>query len=299
MPTIIALTSVATTPLPTWTVPADWDSVSNTIECVGPGADGSNTFQGGAGGGGAYAKISSLALTPGDSITYNAGTRNNGGGGATDCWFNGPNFAGASVGAVRGQGGNSSGIGGLGGDAASCIGTVTFSGGNGGNGGGGEFAGGGGGGGAAGPFGNGGNGANGLGPSSAVSGAGGGGGGGSNAVTTTGGNNHLGTGGGATNVDGTDGGGGGGSLISNSLPGRGGDGIEWPSVSAGSGGGGGGGGGAGSGGSPCPSGGLYGGGGGGGSVYNTGGEGIQGVIIITYGPVTPPEAVAQSIWIDT
>jgi len=47
----------------TWTVPNDWNSANNTIECIGGGGSGNS---GGArtagGGGGAYAKKSNVSL---------------------------------------------------------------------------------------------------------------------------------------------------------------------------------------------------------------------------------------------
>src|SRR5262249_52711360 len=59
----------------TWNVPSDWNSANNTIECIGSGGSG---FQGSAsvapgGGGGAYAAISNLTLTPGGTATYSIG----------------------------------------------------------------------------------------------------------------------------------------------------------------------------------------------------------------------------------
>lgn len=52
-----------------WTVPADWNSANNTIECIGAG--GNDTIR--AGGGGAYAGITNLTLTPGATVAFQIG----------------------------------------------------------------------------------------------------------------------------------------------------------------------------------------------------------------------------------
>lgn len=93
----------------TWTVPDDWNSKANTIECIGAGGGG---YGGGTasagGGGGAYSRISNLSLTPGAAIQYNVGT----GGPANsstvdggDTWFNGTGLSSASVSAEGGYSG--------------------------------------------------------------------------------------------------------------------------------------------------------------------------------------------------
>ena len=70
--TVIVLTSGTS-----WTVPADWNNASNSIECIGGGANGvagaANGAGGAGGGGGAYSAISNLSLTPGGSAIYASG----------------------------------------------------------------------------------------------------------------------------------------------------------------------------------------------------------------------------------
>ncbi len=73
-PTQIFLTANPGTGNQTWTVPVDWNSANNTIECIGAGGDGGvQAGSGGGGGGGAYAKVFNLSLTPGATITYSVG----------------------------------------------------------------------------------------------------------------------------------------------------------------------------------------------------------------------------------
>lgn len=92
----------------TWTVPDDWNSAANTIECIGAGGggyrDGSASC---GGGGGAYSRISNLKLTPGDVIQYRVGpggvADSISGGGHT--WFNGTGLSSASVSAEGGSSG--------------------------------------------------------------------------------------------------------------------------------------------------------------------------------------------------
>lgn len=55
----------------TWTVPDDWNSANNTVECIGSGADGATS---GGGGGGAWARKNNIALTPGATVSYQIGT---------------------------------------------------------------------------------------------------------------------------------------------------------------------------------------------------------------------------------
>ena len=292
-----------------WTVPANWNSASNTIECIGGGGGGRGGVDSsgcGGGGGGAYSKISNLALTAGGSVTYQVGSGGAAGSAGGDSYFNGASLGAASVGA-KGGNGATSGSGGSGGVADSGVGTTKNSGGNGGGAG---SRGAGAGGGAAGPKGAGANGGNGGTPP-VDPGAGGGGGGngggsaGANAVASqtvgaNGGNNSLGAGAGAggnnaNGSPGTNGGGGGGGAGTNGSPGKnggaGGVGDEFDATH-GSGGGGGGGG------SPNPSsgmsgngggGGSYGGGGGGsgatvGGTPAAGGAGAPGIIVIRYTP---------------
>lgn len=264
-----------------WTVPADWNSLNNSIECIGGGGHGSGTGStGGGGGGGAYSKIINLALTPGASVSYQIGAAG-GAGVAADSWF-------SSTATLLAKGGVSAttNTGAFGGFAASGVGTTLYSGGNGGNAAG--NAGGGGGGGAAGNLGDGKNGG------SASNDGGGGGGGngggttnGANSTTAAGGNgghNASGTGGGTRGTSGNDGndgtnGGGGGGGGNDADGGNGGAGTDLSTL-GGSGGGGGGSGKDQTGGSA----GNYGGGGGGQGGSANRGLGAPGVCIIRYIP---------------
>lgn len=89
-----------------WTVPDDWNAKANTIECIGAGGGGyPQGAQAWGGGGGAYSRISNIALTPGQIISYNVGA----GGPANsstidggDTWFNGTGLSSASVSAEGG-----------------------------------------------------------------------------------------------------------------------------------------------------------------------------------------------------
>lgn len=287
----------------TWTVPSDWTS-NNTIEALGPGGDGggqglpgdSHGFAGG--GGGAYAVISNLALTPGSIVNIQVPA-----GGSQLPTFLQDNSNVIVLSAEPGLSGSQFALG-TGGVDAACIPALgAFSGGNGGfslN-----FSAGAGGGGSAGPSGAGKGGGK---PFSGPSGAGGGGSnGGASSVGAngtfpgSGGSGGAGSGGsgggaGATPaldaVPGSAGGGGGGGyailLVSNCHGAAGGIDAAWDLTHGVGGGGGGGGndsdtanifGGAG---------GLYGGGGGGsgenvgGGGVSVGGAGGQGLIVVTY-----------------
>jgi hypothetical protein len=88
-----------------WTVPADWNSADNSIECIGGGAGGSDSAVNYAGQGGGYSKITNLSLIRGAPVAYQIGAA--GAGGSTgaaggDTWFNGASLAAASVGAKGG-----------------------------------------------------------------------------------------------------------------------------------------------------------------------------------------------------
>lgn len=268
----------------TWTVPADWNDESNTVECIGGGGSGNTTFWGGGGGGG-YSRIDNATLTSGSSVDYQVGAA------AQDTWFGATVYSSSVVGAKGGA--NATSAGGAGGAAANGIGTIKYSGGNGGA----SLSGKGGGGGAGGPLGNGGNGGSGSG-GAVGHGGGGANGGGSNGSTPTAtdggtggtsitGMSQVGRSGGLggnpshkAGYVGSDGSGGGGAATTpdaSSPGGAGGNGCEWDSTH-GSGGGGGG--------DPASgafggTGGLYGGGGGG----RRGAAGAQGIIVITYVPV--------------
>ncbi|WP_316228456.1 RHS repeat-associated core domain-containing protein [Bradyrhizobium sp. SZCCHNR1039] len=303
----------------TWTVPSDWNNSNNAIEVIGGGGGGgggssSSVDEGaGGGGGGAYSKTANLSLQAGATITYQVGTGgsagNVGSAGSAggDSYFNGSgaSCASQSVCAKGGGGGSiSSGYnaasGGAGGAAASGIGAVRYSGGAGG-GSGATSNGGGGGGGAAGPNGNGGAGGT-SGQNGSGAGGGGNGGGSNGASAGAGGNNYAGTGGGSagsTGVpggNGSNGGGGGagywnGSAWVNNAGGSGSTGTEWDSTHGSGGGAASGAGGGGTTVGANGSAGLYGGGGAGRSGLGTAGSaGAQGLIVITYTPVstTPP-----------
>lgn len=91
-----------------WTVPADWNSANNKIECIGAGRAG----------GGAYARKNNVALTAGANVFYQIGAT------ATtqsvaDTWL-------GSAGVVKAVGS----IGATGGQASDCVGDVKFSGGS-------------------------------------------------------------------------------------------------------------------------------------------------------------------------
>lgn len=286
MATVIFLT---TTGAGTWTVPSDWNSSSNTIECLGAGGSGNGGSAGGGAGGGAYSAISNLSLTPGGSASYSVGAAVLSTDGA-DTWFNGGALVLSSVGAKGGKHSTSS-VGALGGATASGIGTTKFAGGNGGEG---AVARRGGGGGAAGKNGNGANGGNASGGNAGGGGGSGGGTAGSDgAAGGAGGNNFGGTGGGTSGspgTPGTNGGGGGGGIGVSGDGGSGGAGTEWDATH-------GSGGGAGGGTlTTAAVGGLYGGGGGGGNA----GLGAQGLIVITYTStvvtnVQPPESIVPKV----
>ena len=121
-PTVIILTSGTS-----WTVPSNWNSSNNSIEVIG-GGGGHNQF---SGGGAAYAKITNLTLTPGNSVSYQVAVPQSGFSGITgqDTWFNGTGATCASQ-SVCAKGGAGNGYG-AGGSAASSIGSTTYSGGNG------------------------------------------------------------------------------------------------------------------------------------------------------------------------
>jgi hypothetical protein len=286
----------------TFARPATWNDANNSISSLAGGAGGNsgNTSAvpapGVGGGGSAFAKINNYALAASES--YQTGT---GGAGAVgvagstvmgsdgvDSWF-------ASTGTLlckagdRGTGGLT---GGAGGQAAACVGDLTYSGGNGGS----ILASaltatsGTGGGSAAGPHGAGAGG--GIVASAATAGAGGGGAdggsvGGSSlgAAGANGGANRFGFGrGNSTTPTGQEGGGGKGSDAGTSNGGAGGTGEQiWtqtiaPITSAGPGGGGGGGSNTG----PGLNGGSFGGGGGGARRGQNGGNGADGIQVLTW-----------------
>jgi hypothetical protein len=268
----------------TWSVPSDFNSSDNTIECIGAGGVGGGNGRDGSGGG-AYAKKANLSLTPGASIAIQVGVSGSWTNSATipaarNTFFNGATMATSTVGAEGGADGlDTVGAGGsgAGGTATNSVGDTKYAGGNGGTSP--DGFGGGGGGGAAG-----------------INGAG------ANATNASAGSNATG-GNGATADNGSGGAGGSGGVggaDNNGVAGS--DGTEWDATH-GSGGGGGGGsannsGQAGAGGA----GGKYGGGGGGGGHGNPGDgggtAGGAGLIVITYLPtptgISPSSSASSS-----
>lgn len=245
------------------TVASNWTN-TNTAECIGGGGGGANGFNTNGGGGGAYSKTTNItSLSPGGSVSYAVGSGGTGGAASTISIAGNAgsdsNFVNTStLLAKAGSGGTGGGAGGgAGGLASSGVGSTKYNGGTGGAWSSGVYAGGGGGG-AGGPSGAGNNGTAGVGQGNG--GAGGSGGAGS---------------------------GGAGGTPAAGVGGAGGNGTDLTSP-YGSGGGGAGGYGSASVGYAGGAGGNYGGGGGSGG-YNpptvpVGGNGIQGVIKITYTP---------------
>jgi hypothetical protein len=131
-----------------WTVPNDYKAAGSKIEAWGGGAGSvvsSSTYCIG-GGGGAYAQIKDVTLTPGSVVAVKTGLNT-----STDTYFNGASCATAML-CAKGASGQT------GGSASASIGTIKYSGGNGGTN---SLTRCGGGGGAAGSKGNGSNGTNG------------------------------------------------------------------------------------------------------------------------------------------
>lgn len=298
----------------TYTSAGDWNNALNTVELIGAGGGGgnnnSNVFNGAGGGGGAFSGIANFTFaSPGTTTaTYQIGTGGPHDTVGGDSWFNAATLAASTVGAKGGGAGTSTA--GTGGALAAGFGTTKTSGGNG-SGTGAETPGGSGGG-AGGALGNGKNGGTPSGNNSSSGPGGGAGNNGSNGANGSvgagnggaGGNNHLGAGGGAggTGVSGagsagTAGGGGGGGAgngAGNGAGAAGGPGTEWDATH-GSGGGAGAAGGGTGGNFDGTNGGLYGAGASGASLLSasnkTGGTGAQGIIVLTY---TPLSAMARS-----
>lgn len=82
-----------------WTVPSDWNSSDNKIECIGGGisggAGGTATY---GGGGGSYAASTNVSLTPGASVAYAIGSGSGG-----DTCFGASTIAGSTVAAEGGD----------------------------------------------------------------------------------------------------------------------------------------------------------------------------------------------------
>jgi hypothetical protein len=110
-----------------WTVPADWNSSDNTIEAIGAGGDGTyDAYWGNAysGGGGAYAKVTNLSLTPGGSVSYRIGAHGGSTGSGTsptaNTWFKDGSTLVAAGGATDGNGGTT----------GNSVGSTKYAGGN-------------------------------------------------------------------------------------------------------------------------------------------------------------------------
>jgi hypothetical protein len=271
----------------TWTLPVDWNPISNFVHLIGGGGGGAGSRTSGGlgggpgGGGGGYTRITNYSAGAGTVVSTTIGA--SGAGGA-------PNSSGSAGGSTvfgaysaGGGGGGTYGTGGAAGAGS------TYNGGRGGLGSNssGVNGGGGGGGGAGGPNGAGGQGGDNFVTNGASTG-GGGNGGGTNGSTTAGGNGWLGTGGGVGAVAGTLGTGGGGGPTGAFASGKaGGSGFDIYGFIGG--GGGGGGNFGGTGGGPGGAGGNYGAGGAGAGLnaganpatFN-GGAGAQGLIVIRY-----------------
>src|SRR6185295_18628866 len=76
----ITLTASPGVLVQTWTVPYDWKSIGNKVECIGAGGDGGPSGTGAqsnragtGGGGGAYEKITNFITKPNASISYMVG----------------------------------------------------------------------------------------------------------------------------------------------------------------------------------------------------------------------------------
>lgn len=137
-------TTVVLTSGTSWTVPSDFNTTANTVECWGGGgggggANGGSPGSGGGGGGGAYSQVTNLNLTPGSSVAYSVGAGGTpglsvgptAGGAGGDTWFHSTTTVLASPGLGGGNGTTQTG--GAGGTTASCVGTVKLPGGSGGN----------------------------------------------------------------------------------------------------------------------------------------------------------------------
>lgn len=293
----------------TWNVPSDWNSSSNSIECIGAGGDGGNA-DGAGGSGGEYRKITNLTLTPSGTATYSVGAHASTTASKiyAETYFNGTASSTASLSCSPGKLGGSNGVSATTTGASNGTGATHFNGGDGGRN---NFGpnGAAGGGGAAGPSGVGAGGSCG----GCNSNSGGGGGGANNgsagqqspdgSAGGNGGNGGGGTGGGAGGLSGLAGtngtagtGGGGGGAGAGGGPGGNGA-IDQAFDSTHGAGAGGGGGGSGTGGGG--NGGTYGGGaGGGGYGSGVGGVGGQGIIVITYTPGATTPTGNASLYIN-
>lgn len=127
------------------TVPSDWNSVNNFIDCIASGGSGAACGQSGnagtGGSGAGWSRQTNVTLTPGGSATYrlsaggasvSVGFANSNGNAGADCWYNGASLGAASVGAKGGLAGTRSisiTSGSAGGAAGSGVGSSKNSGG--------------------------------------------------------------------------------------------------------------------------------------------------------------------------
>jgi hypothetical protein len=293
----------------TWTVPSDWNSSANTIECIGAGGRGGTSDANGGGGGGGsggFARVSNVSLTPGGSVTYAIGatatttTNSTAVGMVRETYFDGTASSTATLQCSYGKMANLQ-TGGIAGSTAFSTGSAEYAGAAGGTTP--AFSSpGSGGGGSAGPAGAGKNGGNGN------AGGGGGGGGGANGGSSSVGSNGTANGGnGGNGTGGTGGGAGGAGAGGNATAATGAGGAGGSAGVGGTGaidtvfdsthGAGGGGGGGGFSNHNGGVAGTYGGGGGGrGGSAAAGADGGQGMIIITY---TPSAAGGSSLSTDS
>ncbi|MPZ36682.1 MAG: hypothetical protein GEU95_01245 [Rhizobiales bacterium] len=148
------VTTVFLTGGASWIVPGDCIGLSNKpgefVDCIGAGGSGgaswSSSLNVSGGGGGAFSRITSIALTPAQVVQIQVGagggfvSRSGVAGGTVgnagaDTWFAGASLAGSAVGAQGGRGGTTGGAvtnGALGGDT-SGPGALKFAGGRAGN----------------------------------------------------------------------------------------------------------------------------------------------------------------------
>lgn len=110
MATLVFVTSGSS-----WVVPGDC-SLADYVDCIGAGADGTiSAFGGDGGGGGAFARGTSIALTPGGSVSIQVGA-------ALDTCFGGTSLGACTVGAQKATGTTA-------GTASASVGSLKYNGG--------------------------------------------------------------------------------------------------------------------------------------------------------------------------
>lgn len=148
----VRLITTPTGSLQSFTVPSDWNPLSNTVHVIGSGGSGGNgrgtgTRRATGGGGGGYSRVSNLNIS--GTVSFQIGnqaagsTRTssgfNGGTAGASTWFNGSTQAGSSVSANGGGAGNANSTlgatlaGGTGATTTGATGSVVFGGGAGGS----------------------------------------------------------------------------------------------------------------------------------------------------------------------